>query len=141
MKALVITYEGTEVPKHIVDQIVVAMSGNVNRGDVVAIQMDDDDCLNALVAFNVAHRENRDEKVNEDQIAINKAAAYIAGTVLCTSTNPAVVGFTIHKHIAEGDEKMKTAVEILATKQGDICEPKFTKSILQSIKAIYQNVL
>lgn len=141
MKALVITYEGAEVPQHIVDQIVIAMSGNVNRGNVVAVQMDDNDCLNALVAFNVMHREDRDEKVNDDQKAIDAAATYIAGTVLCTSTNPAVVGFTIHKHIAEGDERMKTAVEILATKQGDIREPKFTKSILQSIKAIYQNVL
>ena len=141
MKALVITYEGTEVPKHIVDQIVVAMSGSVLREKVLAIQMDDNDCLNALVAFNVMHREDRDEKVNDDQKAIDAAAAYIAAVVLCTSTNPAVVGFTIHKHIAEGDERMKTAVEILATKQGDIREPKFTKSILQSIKAIYQNVL
>lgn len=141
MKALVITYEGTEVPKHIVDQIVIAMSGSVLREKVTAIQMDDNDCLNALVAFNVMHREDRCEKALDDQTAIEMAAAYIAETVLCTSTNPAVVGFTIHKHIAEGDERMKTAVEILATKQGDIREPKFTKSILQSIKAIYQNVL
>lgn len=137
MKAVVILYEGSEISGPVLNQMVVAMGNNVQRNIVEAYRLSDDDLAQA-VALRVLPSYDTDLKENPDQIAINHAVEYITQTVLVRSTNPVKVGYMIGAAIAGGNTEMYNAVEILATKNGVINEPKFTKSIVTAIKQLYE---
>lgn len=137
MKALVILYDGSEIQSYVLDQMIAAMANDPQRKIAEAYRLSDDDMARAA-ALHVLPSQTLIGKDTPDQIAINHAVEYITQAVLVYSTNPVKVGYMIGSAIANGSSEMYNAVEIIATKNGVIHEPKLTKSIVTAIKQLYE---
>lgn len=135
MKAIIITYDGAEITGPILDKMITPL-GIISPKNVSVVQLTDKEVAKALL--NVEHIANT--VTPSDQEAIDSASTYIAEKILIHFNNPAAIAYAIGRHISCGDEEMRTAVEILATKKGIIKEPKLTKPILNTIKSIYAGI-
>lgn len=134
MKAIVIQYMGSELPMYVQDSIVNGLinSGIVTDNNIIVHALNEDDIAKKLC-------ESVSVVPEEDQEALNKAAAYISESVLKRFKNPKAVEYAIIRHICCGDERMKTAVEIIATtKNGRITEPGFDEVILSVINTVHK---
>lgn len=132
MKAIIIMYEGTEIPDCLIEQVIMAASG---LKSVSVMKLDDSEVARALIS-NGEH--DCVEVPTTEQEAINHAAVYIAETVLKNHTDAIQVAIDISNRILSGDTKMRTAVEILATHTGTISDKRFTKSVMSVVNKIYK---
>lgn len=145
MKAIIIFYRGNDVSQSVVESLanMLALSG---VEPVHCSARDDEAVSDAIIQSSLAKISPKGklasllaEEVVEpsDQEAIDNAAVYITEKVLKHFTTQTMITMAITNCILGGDQEMRTAVEILATKKGVIKEPKLTKPVLNVIKSIY----
>lgn len=138
MKAIVIIYDGTEIPDIVLTQMMVAVRSDRSRTTAEAFKLNENEVVNALVTAAVPQAYKALD--NDDQTAIDKAADYISESILKKSTNYFQRKYSILNSIFNGDDNMRTAVEIIATKSGTINNPLFTPGVYKMIKSIYKEV-
>lgn len=138
MRAIVIIYNGTEIPDAVLTQMMVAVRNDNSRTTAEAFKLDENDVVNAMVAATAPQVDKSFN--NDDQIAINRAADYISELILKKSKNYFQRKYSILSSIFDGDSNMLTAVEIIATKSGIINDPLFTPGVYKMIKSIYKEV-
>jgi len=145
MKAIIIFYRGNDVPANVIEKLasVLAISG---VEPLYCSTRDDEAVSDAVMQSSLTKISPSGklarlltEKVVDpsDQEAIDSAAVYITEKVLKHFTTQTMITMAITNCILGGDQEMRTAVKILATKKGVIKEPKLTKPILNVIKSIY----
>lgn len=136
MKAVIIIYDGLEVPDHMLNEIVATHLQQLVTGNVSALRLSDKEV--AIALLNAEH--SKEESSPSDQEAIDAAATYLTEKVLNYFNTPTSIAYAIGRYISCGDTEMRTAVEILATKKGLIKEPKLTKPVLNAIKSVYEGM-
>lgn len=146
MKAIIIFYRGNDVPQSVVESLanMLALSG---VEPVHCSARDDEAVSNAIMQSSLTESLNegklalrllaKEATMPSDQEAIDSAAVYITEKVLNRFTTQTMITMAITNCILGGDQEMRKAVEILATKKGVINEPKLTKPVLNVIKSIY----
>lgn len=138
MKAIVIIYNGTEIPDVVLAQMMDAVRNDRSKTMAEVFKLNESDVVNAMV---VATAPQASKSLNnDDQTAINRAADYISESILKKSTNYFQRKYSILSSIFDGDDNMRTAVEIIATKSGTINDPLFTSGVYKMIKSIYKEV-
>lgn len=134
MRAVIIMYEGVEIPDHVMNTMIAKMHV-INPEQVTVMSLTNKEVAEALIKTVVKPTAVPVEPAAQE--SIDAAVDYITEKVLTRFNSPATVAYAIGRHISCGDDEMRTAVEILATKKGLIKEPKLTKPILNTIKSIY----
>lgn len=138
MRAIVIIYNGAEIPTAVLTQMMIAVRNDQSRTTAEVFKLNDEDVANAMVATAIPQASKLFN--NDDQASINRATDYISELILKKSTNYFKRKYSILSSIFDGDDNMRTAVEIIATKSGTINDPLFTPGVCKMIKSIYKEV-
>lgn len=148
MKAIIILYKGNDVSKSVIESLANTLL--ISGVEPIHCSTRDDEAVSdAIMQSSVAKISSKGkfasllaEEVVEpsDQEAIDSAVVYITEKVLNRFTTQTMITMAITNCILGGDQEMRTAVEILATKKGVIKEPKLKKPILNVIKSIYAGI-
>lgn len=145
MKAIIIFYKGNEVSRNALGDLASTLLSH-GVEPLGCATKDDEFVSDAIMQSSLAKISPKGklasllaEEVVEpsDQEAIDSAVIYITGKVLERFTTQTMITMAITNCILGGDQEMRKAVEILATKKGVIKEPRLTKPVLNVIKSIY----
>ena len=148
MRAIVIFYEGDDVPQDLCNTLAqkVALFGSANQVSVV--RMCDDEVSAAIISHAVdceqdkkaiAHIQSTEEE------AIEKAMKYIDVLVLQGSESDVDIVYKISSGIAKGDETMRNAIEIIGSsnlsqrKLHDLNQ-NFSKNVVGIIQGLYKSM-